>query len=93
MATDVQMGYYVLSPVIIEAIDNLNQRLGSNLSLTLKNGKLYLIAPMSKDYFENITIEKNTIAANTLDNILNDLKTIKNLLLEFNLENRIWMKK
>ena len=93
MATDVQMGYYVLSPVIIEAIENLNQRLGSNLSITLKNGKLYLIAPMSKDYFENITIEKNTIEANTLENILDDLKIIKNLLLEFNLENRIWIKK
>lgn len=93
MATDVQMGYYVLSPVIIEAIENLNQRLGSNLSITLKNGKLYLIAPMSKDYFENITIEKNKIEPNTLENILNDLKIIKNLLLEFNLENRIWTKK
>lgn len=92
-ATDIQMVYYVLSPAIIEAIDNLNNRLGSHLSMTLKNGKLYLMAPMNKDYFENITIEKNKIEANTIENILNDLQIIKNLLLEFNLENRIWTKK
>jgi len=86
------MGYYVLSPTIINAIEQLNSRLGSTLSITLKNGKLYLIAPMNKDFFENIIITNDIIKVNTIEDIKKDLLVIKDLLLEFNLNNRIWLK-
>ncbi|MBU3027558.1 DUF3137 domain-containing protein [Zobellia galactanivorans] len=91
-ASDTQMGYYVLSPSIIEAIENLNKRLGRDLSMTLKDGKLYLIAPMSKDFFENIIIGEDEIQVNTIEDIHNDLNVIKNLITELNISNRIWTK-
>lgn len=91
-ATDEQMAYYILSPSIVEAIDTLSSRLGRHLSMTLKGGKLYLITPMNKDFFENITIEKNSISVNTIEDIQNDLNAIKTLITELNISNRVWTK-
>ncbi len=91
-ATDAQVAYYVLSPTIVDAIDKLSTRLGKHLSMTLKDGKLYLIAPMNKDFFENITINENNISVNTIEDIQNDLNAIRDLILALNISNRIWTK-
>ncbi|WP_103866811.1 DUF3137 domain-containing protein [Aquimarina sp. I32.4] len=91
-ATNTQMAYYVLSPTIVEAIDKLSTRLGKHLSMTLKDGKLYLIAPMNKDFFENVTIDKNSISVNTIEDIQNDLNAIRDLITTLNISNRIWTK-
>ena len=90
--TNTQMAYYVLSPAIVEAIDKLSARLGKHLSMTLKNGKLYLMAPMNKDFFENITIDKNSISVNTIEDVQNDLNAIRNLITTLDISNRIWTK-
>ncbi len=91
-ATDEQMAYYILSPKIIDAIVQLNQKLGEKLSLTLKDGKLFLIMPMSNDLFENITVEKDKIKVNTLEEIQKDLNIIADLISELNLNTKIWSK-
>jgi len=91
-ATNEQMAYYILSPAIVEAINNLSDRLGKHLSMTLKDGKLYLIAPMNKDFFENITIDKNSANVNTIADIQNDLNAIRDLIKTLNISDRIWTK-
>ncbi|EWH13690.1 MULTISPECIES: DUF3137 domain-containing protein [Cellulophaga] len=90
--TNEQMAYYVLSPKIIDAIDRLNKKLGDKLSMTLKNGKLYLIMPMSNDLFENITIKEKHIKVNSVEEIQNELNIIADLINELDLNTKIWSK-
>ena len=68
------------------------EKLGEKLSLTLKDGKLFLIMPMSNDLFENITVEKDKIKVNTLEEIQKDLNIIADLISELNLNTKIWSK-
>lgn len=90
--TNEQMAYYVLSPKIIDAIERLNIKLGEKLSMTLKDGKLYLIMPMSNDLFENITIKEKHIKVNSIEEIQNELNIIADLINELNLNTKIWSK-
>ncbi|WP_282631113.1 DUF3137 domain-containing protein [Empedobacter sedimenti] len=87
-----QLAYYVLSPSIIDAIENVNKILGTNLNMTLKNGKLFLMIPYNNDFFENISIEKDRIIAKSETDIQDELNVISQLITELNISNRIWSK-
>ena len=91
-ATNKQLGYYVLSPNIIEALEKLTRELKADLSLKIKNGKLYLIVPLEHNFFEIYKVKNNFIVPNTKKDILWELKSVQYLIETLNLETRIWSK-
>ncbi|MBO0593911.1 DUF3137 domain-containing protein [Cellulophaga sp. E16_2] len=91
-ATSKQLGYYALSPTIIEAIEKITKELQADVSLKLKDGKLYLIIPLEHNFFEIYKVKNNIIKANTKKDILWELQSVKYLIETLNLETRIWSK-
>jgi len=91
-ATSKQLGYYALSPNIIEAIDKITKELKADVSLKLKDGKLYLIIPLEHNFFEIYKVKNNLISPNTKEDILWELQAVKYLIETLNLETRIWSK-
>ncbi|WP_405246607.1 DUF3137 domain-containing protein [Cellulophaga sp. Asnod2-G02] len=91
-ATSKQLGYYALSPTIIEAIEKITKELKADISLKLKDGKLYMIIPLEHNFFEIYKVKNNIIKANTKKDILWELQSVKYLIETLNLETRIWSK-
>jgi Protein of unknown function (DUF3137) len=87
-----QLGYYVMSPQLIYAIEKINTLLGSTLKMTIRNGSLYMIIPLESNFFENYTIVNNKINFNPIETIKKELSVIKELLEVLNLNSRIWTK-
>lgn len=93
LASNQQLGYYVLSPVIIEAIDNITRMYGKSLQMKIKEGKLFMILPLEHNYFETYQIKNNIYVLNTKSEIIKELETVKTLIKTLNLDTRIWTKK
>ncbi|WP_438711094.1 DUF3137 domain-containing protein [Aquimarina muelleri] len=93
LASNQQLGYYVLSPVIIEAIDNITRMYGKSLQMKIKEGKLFMILPLEHNYFETYQIKNNIYVLNTKSEIIKELETIKTLIKTLNLDTRIWTKR
>lgn len=91
-ASNKQLGYYVISPKMIEAIERITHDFGSSLRMKIKDGKLFLIVPLRHNYFESYRLAKNKAKANTKEDILRELQTIKYLVQTLNLDTRIWSK-
>jgi hypothetical protein len=90
--SNAQLGYYVMSPQLIDAIDAITTLIGSGLKVSIKNGSLYMIAPLERNFFESQTMVNGEITPNSLETIHKELMLIKHLLDSLNLNNRIWTK-
>jgi hypothetical protein len=87
-----QLGYYVMSPQLINAIDNITTLIGSAMRVRIKNGSLYMIAPLERNFFESQAMINGEITPNSLETIHKELMLIRDVLDSLNLNNRIWTK-
>jgi Protein of unknown function (DUF3137) len=90
--SNAQLGYYVMSPQLIDAIDKITALVGSGLKISIKNGSLYMIAPLERNFFESQAMVNGEITLNSLETIRKELMLIRDLLDSLNLNNRIWTK-
>jgi len=93
LATDQQLGFYVLSPVVMEAIEQISKQYNTSLQIKIKDGKLFMILPLNHNFFETYQIKNNQYIPNTKQDIIKELKTVHNLIQTLNLDTRIWTKK
>ena len=91
-ASNEQLAYYLLNPKLIESLVNISNIIGKQIRLSLKDGKLFLAIPVENNFFENIAIANKSIKANSYEDVLNEVKIIKELLMSLHFNNRIWLK-
>lgn len=89
--TDQVEARYILTPALMERIDELNQRSSYTVSLSFINANMYVAFPLDRNYFEP-PVFKTLLAPDLLDKDLSILKFMYDIVHELDLNTRIWTK-
>ena len=82
---------YILTPVLMERINTLNEQCAYTISLSFINANMYIAFPLAKNYFEP-PVFKTLLKPNLLDDDLSVLSFMYNIVHELHLNTRIWTK-
>lgn len=83
---------YILTPALMERIEELNERSAYCISLSFINSAMYIAFPLSHNYFEP-PIFKTLLRENFLAPDLNVLSFMYGITQELDLNTRIWTKR
>lgn len=89
--TDQVEARYILTPAMMERINELNQRSAYTISLSFINSCMYIAFPLDKNYFE-APIYKTLLSPDLLNDDLSILSFMHALISELDLNTRIWTK-
>ena len=90
-ASNPQLGYYVLSPSLIDRIHILSENEKALPIVSFIQGKMYLVIPWNKNFFSanlNIKIESGAY----FRPYINEIKSFETIVKDLNLDTRIWTK-
>ena len=90
-STDQVEARYILTPALMERIDELNQRAAYTVSLSFINSAMYIAFPLDHNYFEP-PVFKSLLAPDLLDRDLSVLNFMFDIVHELDLNTRIWTK-
>ncbi|RZJ88527.1 MAG: DUF3137 domain-containing protein, partial [Chryseobacterium sp.] len=82
---------YILTPALMERIDDLNEGSSYTVSLSFINANMYIAFPLDRNYFEP-PIFKTLLAPDLLDKDFSILKFMYEIVRELDLNTRIWGK-
>lgn len=89
--TNKQMAYYVLSPNIIQAINDIIESENVIPLVTFRNGKMYMTIPWERDYF-SVNIKEKIKGKEYFSKYISEINSFEKIIKHFNLDNRIWTK-
>ncbi len=89
--TNEQMGYYVLSPTIIEAIQDIINIEKVFPVITFISGKMFMTIPWDKDYF-SVNLNDKVISGKYFMKYINEINSFHKIIKHFSLDQRIWTK-
>lgn len=87
-----QMGYYVLSQSLIDKIHVMSENERALPIISLINGKMYFIIPWNKNFF-SIDVFSKIENGNFFLPYINEIESFEKIILDLNLNTRIWTKK
>ncbi len=90
-STDQVEARYILTPAMMEKINELNHRSAYAVSVSFINANLYIAFPLDKNYFEP-PLFKTLLKPDLLDNDLSVLNFMYAIVEELDLNTRIWTK-
>jgi hypothetical protein len=90
-STDQIEARYILTPAMMEKISDLNNRSAYCVSLSFINSSMYIAFPLDQNYFEP-PVFKTLLRPDLLDNDLSVLHFMHDIVLELDLNTRIWTK-
>ncbi|TCC93560.1 DUF3137 domain-containing protein [Pedobacter frigiditerrae] len=90
-STDQVEARYILTPAMMERINDLNQRSAYTVSLSFINSSMYVAFPLDKNYFE-APVYKTLLRADLLDDDISILGFMYDIVHELDLNTRIWTK-
>jgi hypothetical protein len=90
-STDQVEARYVLTPAMMERINDLNQRSAYTISLSFINSSMYIAFLLNKNYFEP-PVYKTLLKPDLLDNDISILGFMYDIVQELDLNTRIWTK-
>lgn len=90
-STDQVEARYVLTPAMMERINDLNQRSAYTVSLSFINSSMYIAFPLDKNYFE-APVYKTLLRLDLLDDDISVLGFMYDIVHELDLNTRIWTK-
>lgn len=90
-STDQVEARYILTPAMMERINELNQRSAYTVSLSFINSSMYIAFPLAKNYFE-APVFKTLLKPDLLDDDLSVLNFMYGIVQELDLNTRIWTK-
>lgn len=90
-STDQVEARYVLTPAMMERINDLNQRSAYTVSLSFINSSMYIAFPLDKNYFE-APVYKTLLRPDLLDDDMSVLGFMYDIVHELDLNTRIWTK-
>lgn len=91
LCSNKQMAYYILSPKIIEAIQEIINVEKVTPVATFKRGKMYMTIPWEKDYF-SVNLKEKVIGKEYFTKYINEIESFQKIIQHFNLDQRIWSK-
>lgn len=89
--TDQVEARYILTPAMMEKINDLNERSAYTVSLSFTNSCMYIAFPLDKNYFE-APIYRTLLNPDLLDDDFSILSFMYALISELDLNTRIWTK-
>lgn len=90
-STDQIEARYILTPSMMEKINELNNRSAYCVSLSFINASVYIAFPLDNNYFEP-PVFKTLLTPNLLDEDINILNFMLLIIKELDLNTRIWTK-
>lgn len=90
-STDQIEARYILTPSMMEKINELNQRSAYTISLSFINSSMYIAFPLDHNYFE-APVFKSLLQPNLLDKDMSVLSFMYDIVHELDLNTRIWTK-
>jgi len=90
-STDQVEARYILTPAMMERINDLNQRSAYTVSLSFINSSMYIAFPLDKNYFE-APVFKTLLKPDLLDDDMAVLTFMYDIVHELDLNTRIWSK-
>jgi hypothetical protein len=90
-STDQVEARYILTPAMMERINELNERSVHAVSLSFINSSMYIAFPLNKNYFE-APIYKTLLQPNLLEEDISILSFMYGIVHELDLNTRIWTK-
>ena len=90
-ASDPQLGFYVLSPQLIESIAKIKSSENAMPILLLKDGMLYMTIPWDKDYF-SVSLKQKIKGPEYFSKYLNEINSFQMIIEHLDLDKRIWSK-
>lgn len=90
-STDQIEARYILTPAMMEKINELNARSAYTVSVSFINSSLYIAFPLNKNYFEP-PLFKTLLKPDLLDDDLSVLSFMYAIVEELDLNTRIWTK-
>ena len=90
-STDQVEARYVLTPAMMERINDLNQRSAYTVSLSFIHSSMYIAFPLDKNYFE-APVYKTLLKPDLLDDDMSVLTFMYDIVRELDLNTRIWTK-
>ncbi|MBB2146411.1 DUF3137 domain-containing protein [Pedobacter sp. LMG 31464] len=82
---------YILTPAMMEKINDLNQRSANAISLSFIDTRMYIAFPLDKNYFEP-PVFKTLLKPDLLDDDMSVLAFMYDIVRELDLNTRIWTK-
>lgn len=89
--TDQIEARYILTPAMMERINDLNQRSAYTISLSFIGTQMYIAFPLDKNYFEP-PVFKTLLKSDLLDDDMSVLTFMYDIVRELDLNTRIWTK-
>ncbi|MFD0940126.1 DUF3137 domain-containing protein [Pedobacter boryungensis] len=90
-STDQIEARYILTPAMMEKINDLNQRSAYTISLSFIDTRMYIAFPLDKNYFEP-PVFKTLLKPDLLDDDMSVLTFMYDIVRELDLNTRIWTK-
>jgi hypothetical protein len=90
-STDQVEARYILTPAMMERINDLNQHSAYTVSLSFINSSMYIAFPLDKNYFE-APVYKTLLRPDLLDDDMSVLGFMYDIVHELDLNTRIWTK-
>lgn len=90
-ATDQIEARYILTPALMDKLCRLNEKSSGTVSLTFIKSKMYIVFPLSRDYFEP-PIFKSLLDPACLEEDINIIRFMYDIIAELDLNTRIWGK-
>ena len=91
LASNSQMAYYILSPVIQDSLEELIRKLKVIPVISFREGKMNMAFPRLKQFF-TFPNKKPIKELSYFDVCMNEISFFEKLIKHFNLETRIWTK-
>jgi hypothetical protein len=82
---------YILTPVMMERILNLNHQTKYNISLSFIESRMYIAFPLNRNYFE-APVFKSLLNPETVNEDIATIKFMYDIVKELDLNTRIWGK-
>ncbi|MGB5981006.1 MAG: DUF3137 domain-containing protein [Nonlabens sp.] len=91
LTTNTQIGYYALSPSLLQTIVDIIEREKVTPMICLRNDKLYMSIPWSHDYFK-VDLFQPIENETYLTEYFKDLESFERIITSFKLDVKIWSK-
>ncbi|PPK93319.1 uncharacterized protein DUF3137 [Nonlabens xylanidelens] len=89
--TNLQTGFYVLSPNLIEAIAQIIETEKVLPMISFNSGKIYMSIPWNRDYF-SVNINKSVEGVEYFTNYIDDIQSFEKIIKHLKLNVKIWSK-
>jgi hypothetical protein len=91
-STDQVEARYILTPAMMERLNELNKRCSYTISLSFIGSCIFIAFPLSKDYFEP-PVHKSLLTSNSLNEDTEVIRFMYGIIKDLDLNTRIWTKR